>query len=382
MNFWIPVYDLYANQNPADGSYKLSSSIELADSLAVYGQAFSSSTQARWGQWGQYMAADNEGGAGYSFDDIRIYRAIDDVQAIGLDTPVVVACGLNNAVPVKLKLRNSKGSTINNIPVVLRVDGNIVANETITSIAANSSIQYTFTATANLSAPGNHLVEAWVDYATDNVRQNDTAKVNAYHLPLIASFPYLENFETNNGYWYAGGNLSTWNYGTPNSAKIIRAASGNKAWKTNLNGYYTENENSYLYSPCFNLSSMSNPTLSFSLALDMEDCGVTYCDGAWVEYSNDGGTTWNKLGTQGSGTNWYNKNYSGNQLWSQQDYTRWHVATTALPTTNNSNIRFRFVINSDPGVTKEVLLLMIFMCTTMSMVFMILQAPVPLLIKM
>lgn len=353
MSSWIPVYDLYANQNPADGSYKLSSSIELADSLAVYGQAFSSSTQARWGQWGQYMTADNEGGAGYSFDDIRIYRAVDDVQAIRLDTPVVVACGLNNAVPVKLKVRNSKRSAINNIPVVLRVDGNIIANETITFIAANSSIQYTFTATANLSAPGNHLVEAWVDYATDNVRQNDTAKVNAYHLPLIASFPYLENFETNNGYWYAGGNLSTWNYGTPNSAKITRAASGNKVWKTNLNGYYTENENSYLYSPCFNLSSMSNPTLSFSLALDVEDCGATYCDGAWVEYSNDGGTTWNKLGTQGSGTNWYNKNYSGNQLWSQQDYTRWHVATSALPTTNNSNIRFRFVISSDPGVTKE-----------------------------
>ncbi len=29
------------------------------------------------------------------------------------------------------------------------------------------------------------------------------------------------------------------------------------------------------------------------------------------------------------------------------------MATTALPTTNNRNIRFRFVINSDPGVTKE-----------------------------
>lgn len=354
MDTWIPVYDLFANQNSNNGSFKLSSSIEIADSLAAHGQTFTASMQARWGQWGEYMAADNESGAGYTFDDIRLYRAIDDIQAMSIDTPVVIACGLNNAVPVKIKVRNTTGAAINNIPVVLRVDGSIIASEIIPSIAGNSWLQYTFTATANLSAPGNHLVEAWVNYASDNVRQNDTARVNAYHLPMINTFPYLENFESNNGYWYtAGGTNSSWQYGTPLSAKIIRAASGTKAWKTNLNTYYNDSELSYLYSPCFNLSGMTNPTLSFSLSLDIEDCGSSLCDAAWVEYTNDNGLTWNKLGSMGSGTNWYNKNYTGNMVWSQENYTRWHVATTALPTTNNSNIKLRFVFNSDPGVNKD-----------------------------
>ena len=351
---WIPMYDLFANQNKADGSYKLSGSLELNDSLTAHGQSFTSSFQARWGQWGQYMAADNESGAGYSFDNIRLYRAVDDIQMISIDTPVVVACGLNSSVPVKVTVRNTSSVAINSIPVILKVDGSVVATESIPTIAANSTTQYTFNpGTANLSAAGNHTVEVWVNYATDNVRDNDTARITVNSLPYITSFPYLENFETNNGYWYTTSAGSSWQYGIPNSPKITRAASGTKAWKTNLIGYYNDKELSYLYSPCFNVSGMTVPTLSFSLALDLEDCGASLCDAAWMEYSNDGGTSWNKLGAFGSGTNWYNKNYSGNQVWSKQDYTRWHVATTALPTTNNSSLRFRFVFNSDDGLSKD-----------------------------
>jgi Subtilase family/Secretion system C-terminal sorting domain len=352
---WIPMYDLFANQSNADGSYKLSGSLELNDSLAAHGQSFTSSFQVRWGQWGQYMAADNESGAGYTFDDIRIYRAIDDIQLVSIDTPVVVACGLNTTVPVKVTVRNTTGSVINSIPVILKVDGSVVATESIPTIAANSTLQYTFNpGTANLAAPGNHTVEVWVNYTTDNVRDNDTARITVNSLPYITSFPYLENFETNNGYWYTSASgRSSWQYGIPNSPKITKAASGTKAWKTNLIGYYNDNELSYLYSPCFNVSGMTVPTLSLSIALDIEDCGASLCDAAWMEYSNDGGITWNKLGANGQGTNWYNKNYSGNHVWSKQDYTRWHVATTSLPTTNNASLRFRFVFNSDPGLSKD-----------------------------
>ena len=351
---WIPMYDLFANQNNADGSYKLSQSLELNDSLAAYGQSFTSSFQVRWGQWGQYMAADNVSGAGYSFDDFRIYRAIDDIQLVSIDTPVVVACNLNSTVPVKATVRNTSNAVINNIPIVLKVDGLVVATESIPTIAANSSVQYTFNpGTANLSAPGNHTVEVWVNYATDNVRDNDTARITVNSLPYITTFPYLENFETNNGYWYTSSSGSSWQYGTPNSPKITSAASGTKAWKTNLIGYYNDLELSYLYSPCFNVSGMTVPTLSFSVALDLEDCGAGLCDAAWMEYSNDGGITWNRLGAFGQGTNWYNKNYINNNVWSNQDYTRWHVATTALPTTNNTSLRFRFVFNSDDGLSKD-----------------------------
>ncbi len=133
--------------------------------------------------------------------------------------------------------------------------------------------------------------------------------------------------------------------------KIDRAASGSKAWKTGLAGNYNDGEFSYLYSPCFDITGMSNPTLSLSIALDLEDCGTTLCDAAYVEYSADG-KVWTRLGATGQGTNWYNKNYSGEYVWSVQGYTRWHVATIPLPA-NIDRLRLRFVMKSDPYVSKE-----------------------------
>lgn len=351
---WIEVYNLYANQNEPDGSFKLSTSIELSDSLAAHGQNYSASTQLRWGQWGEYLAADNYSSAGYTFDDIRIYKAVNDIQLLSIDTPFHVSCGLNTAVPVKVSVRNTSNTAINNIPIVLKVDGAIIATENIVSIGGSSTIQYTFNpAVADLSVYGEHTISVWVALASDNFKENDTSNVTINHLPLVTSFPYLQNFENDNGYWYADGIRNSWEYGTPVSPKINRAASGSKAWKTNIAGYYNDAETSYLYSPCFNLSGMTNPSLSFSMAMDIEDCGGSLCDAAWVEYSTDGGLQWFKLGTMGTGTNWYNKDYAGEELWSKQDNTHWHVASTSLPTSNNSQLRIRFVFQSDSGLDKD-----------------------------
>jgi len=350
---WIQVYDLYANQNEADGSYKLSSSIELGDSLAAHSQNFSSSFQVRWGQFGRIITADDYGGDGYTFDDIRVYAAKNDVRLVSIDTPIVSSCNLSATTPVKITVRNNANAAISNIPVVMKIDGLVVANETIPAITANTSIQYTFSQKANLTATGRHVIQVWADLTTDSYHDNDSSKVILVNSPVITSFPYIENFENSNGYWYSGGTNNSWEYGTPASAKINRAASGSKAWKTRIAGNYNDLEKSYLYSPCFDISGMSVPTLSFSVALDLEDCGTDLCDEAYIEYSSDG-KTWIRLGTynQAESTNWYNKNYTGGNVWSVQDYTRWHVATIPLPTGLNQ-LRLRFVIITDPAVNKE-----------------------------
>lgn len=348
---WIKVYDLYANQNDPDGTYKLSSSIELSDWLKANLQNFSSSFQVRWGQWGQILTADNYSGAGYTFDDIRLYKAINDIQMISIDTPIVSSCGLNATSPVQVTIRNSATTSISSIPVKYQIDNGSVITENISSINAKATIQYTFTTTADLSATGAHTIKVWVDYPGDSFRENDTASLDFVNSAIITSFPYLENFESGDGGWYAGGKNSSWEYGTPSATKISRAASGSKAWKTNLTGNYNDLEDSYLYSPCYNISGMTNPTLSLSIALDLEDCGSTLCDAGFVEYSSDG-KTWNKLGATGQGTNWYNKDYSGEDLWSVEDYTRWHVATISLPT-GLTNLRLRIALQSDPATNRE-----------------------------
>ena len=133
----------------------------------------------------------------------------------------------------------------------------------------------------------------------------NTLTVIIRNSPTITTFPHLENFEAGDGYWYTTGKNNSWEYGTPNAAKITRAASGSKAWKTNLTGNYKDQQLSYLYSPCYNISGLTNPTLSLSIALDLEDCGNNdgdLCDGAFMEYSADG-VTWTRLGAYNQGKN-------------------------------------------------------------------------------
>lgn len=345
---WIEVYDLNTNAaNP--GLYKKTGSIELSRLLSDSGQLIGSSLQVRWGQFGQYPATDKIFGAGYSFDDIRVYRVINDLQIKSVDVPQVINCGLSNAAEIKISVRNSSASTLMNVPVKYRVNNGAWISEFIPSIEGNDTLQYSFSTKADLSAFNQYTVQAVVDLDSDSFKENDTLTTVVRNSPVVIDFPYLQTFETGDGNWFAEGTNNSWEYGSPSAGKINKAASGARAWKTGLNGNHNNLEFSFLYSPCFDVSGLTNPTLSFSVALDIEDCGATLCDAAWVEYSTDG-INWFKLGSYGTGTNWYNKSTS--QLWSVFSYTNWHVATAALPTGFN-RLRLRFAFRSDPGVTRE-----------------------------
>ena len=345
---WIEAYKLDSADH-LPGTYLKSGSIELSNVLAANGQTLTPSFGVRWGQWGQYQTTDKQTAAGYTFDDIRLYEVFSDVQVVKIDEPSVNSCGLTAATQMKITVRNASNAAVTNVPVHYQINGGTVVSEVIPSIGPRTSVQYTFSTPVNFSQLGANAVRVYVAYGPDTFKENDTAAVTIHNMPVVNAYPHLQNFEGGNGYYYAGGRNSSWEYGTPASGKINSAASGTKAWKTRLSGSYNDNELSYLYSPCFDLTGMTAPTVSFSVALDIEDCGGTLCDGTWVEYSVDG-ENWTKLGTAGTGTNWYNK--SGDQLWSVQNYTAWHVATQALPT-GISRLRLRFVMASDPGVTRE-----------------------------
>jgi hypothetical protein len=347
---WLEVYDLSENQ-AGSGVYKKTNSIEIGDILVANGQTISPGFQVRWGQFGVMMATDNTNANGYTFDDIELYKVTDDIQLLSIDTPITASCGLTANADVSITVRNSANNSLTNIPVHYKTSGGIIVNEIIPMIAGNATMQYQFATKADLSSFGLHKIDAWVDLPSDTYSANDTQTVSLVNSPVISSFPYLENFENGNGNWYAGGENSSWEYGTPASPKINEAASGNKIWKTRLSGNYNDEEKSYLYSPCYNIAGLINPTLSFSLALDLEDCGGTACDMAFIEYSLNG-KAWTRLGNFGEGTNWYNKNYTDKNGWSVENYSRWHVATIPLPN-GAAQVQLRFVMESDPAVNRE-----------------------------
>ncbi len=121
----------------------------------------------------------------------------------------------------------------------------------------------------------------------------------------ISAFPYLENFDgaAPTG-WTSGGTNSSWALAVPTKTIINTAASGTKAWVTNFSSNYNANEQSQVESPCFNMTSLSQPIVEFKVWWNTEFSA----DGAVLQSSIDGGTTWQVVGAMGDPFNWYNDN--------------------------------------------------------------------------
>lgn len=350
---WTPVYTL--NATPASiGGYQPSANIDVTGILAaaVPVQSVSSSFQVKFGEQGytstNSIVQDGDLDDGYSFDDITLTRSSHDIGMLSLVTPLITGiCNLSNAETITVKVRNYSNATALNIAVSYSINGGAVVTENIPSINAFDSVTYSFTHKADLSADQGYTLHSWVSFPGDNYQSNDTLPaVNFQTEPLIASFPYLEGFEADNGHWYTNGINDSWEWGAPAKTIINKAANGSKCWVTNLTGNYNDNELSYLYSPCFDLSSLQKPVLSFSHIFQTEDdCD---CDYHWAEYSTDG-LNWIKLGAVDSGTNWYDN--AARQAW-QLSYAKWHVSSYDIPS-NGNKVRFRIVMSSDPGTNYE-----------------------------
>ena len=350
---WVLAYDLVANQGGL-GQWK-HAFININDVLdtVIPAQPMSTSFQVRFGQQGNTSANDAnpilDQDDGYTFDDISLSEALNDVAITSVVSPSVSGCGMTGTQPVSVRIKNYSSTGFNNVPVYYRINGGSPVAELVPYLAPNSTLVYTFSNIASLAINADYSFDIWVKVSSDNYSSNDSILNYSFHTsPLVTSFPYLEGFENGDGNWYQKGFNSSWQWGTPAKSLINKAANGTKAWVTSLTGNYNNNELSYLYSPCFDLSGLTQPVLSFSHIYSIED-GCP-CDYTWVEYSDNGGITWNRLGTNGTGTNWYNDPTGLNQ-W-RTSFPKWHVASTDIPT-NSSNVRFRIVMSSDAGFNLE-----------------------------
>lgn len=215
---------------------------------------------------------------------------------------------------------------------------------------------------------------------------NDSTK-QVYKVTQITSVtgtnPYITNFNDltdAKSIWISGGQNSSWEWGDPAKDQISTDASadGNRlAWVTNLTGSYNRNEQSWVHSPCFDLSALERPVISFDrrLITDTKDGVVLQINS---KKSATGNTDWITVGTVGDGLNWYNKQFiegaPGGQLtvgWegsTPEDVAGWVTSTIALddylpnvpddpatPTIREDiearkNIRFRFAFGSNSDI--------------------------------
>jgi gliding motility-associated-like protein len=130
----------------------------------------------------------------------------------------------------------------------------------------------------------------------------------------ITAYPHLEDFETA-PVWTSGGAGNDWAWGTPAHPVINSAGSGTKAWCVGgLTGqFYTYGAQSWIESPCYDLSSVPSPVVAFQIYWEVE----RQYDGMVMQASTDGGNSWDNVGAFGdplncNTANWYNEDYVNN----------------------------------------------------------------------
>jgi hypothetical protein len=303
--------------------------------------------------------------------------AIDDVEFF--DKPPVdvgvaelinpgASCGLTASEIITVELQNFGTLDQSGFNVSVIVDGGPVLTEPFPLVlAAGSSLPYSFSVPADLSALGPHTITAWTDLAGDLGPANDTLDIVLENIPVIASFPYTEDFESGSGGWTLEAiAASTWALGTPSGAVIgsppPSTPSSTNSWVTNLSGSYVDNESGSVVSPCFDFTSLSGPEIVFDAWWDSE----SGFDGAQLESSTDGGTTWSLVGSFGSTTadNWYTSNsifgldtYSDQAGWTNATFGSggsggWvRAREDVFALAGESDVRFRFNFGSDGSVT-------------------------------
>lgn len=242
---------------------------------------------------------------GIAVDNIQISEnPLNDLSVISVINPLP-SCGLSANTDVTVRVANLGLNTQVNPELRYSINGgqSWESENMAQTLNYQDTVTFTFTQKANLSAPGMYPVIVKTILTGDQFPQNDSLYKPVMNYPVITP-PYLNDFETSNGYWMGEGLNPTWAYGTPAEATIDHAASGVNAWVTNLTGLHSEPEASTLTGPCIDLTGMLNPHLKMNIWYAYT--GPGYCQ---VQYLDAGGTNWAALGSA-SDPDWYTAGYS------------------------------------------------------------------------
>jgi hypothetical protein len=294
-------------------------------------------------------------GRGVWQTDIPVEIPTDDVKLVQIQSPTLnINCGTVSPI---VEVKNNGTNSISSVTVNYTVDGNpynYVWNGTLASNATT-----TIALPALVLARGTHNLNVTTTITNDAYPDNNNG-LTPFYINDAGTVGVVNNF-TN-----ASDELIAYNEGASGSAweRGVRplgtmGSGGNTVYTSNLTTTnYPDLTKSYLVSQCYDLSSVSNPQISFEMKFDLEqDWDIVY-----VEYSTNFGASWAVLGTMG--TNWYNSDRTqataGNDCyncpgaqWTGTDLT---LKTYSYPLNSlgaPSNVIFRIVFHSDESVNQK-----------------------------
>lgn len=249
-------------------------------------------------------------GEGVSVDNFEIFVPIPlSVQTVSVTTSVpcqFIYPGQPITFAAPIKNNGINPVFIHNATLV--IDGNIVSVDNISytpgTLAPDSTKTHNFNNTW-IASPGFHQVCVYTDTPNgtlDLYQLDDTACATVLVFDSITTgqLPYCTSFETGNT-WVTANSFSycfqnDWQKGTPAKPNLNGAHTGNTAWSTNLTGTYANKDSSGLFSALIRTQQAHCYKMSFYQQYRMEYGS----DGGTVHYSDDYGSSWNRLDFTGT----------------------------------------------------------------------------------
>lgn len=323
---------------------------------------------------GGLFGGTTTGGAGVAVDNIVVRNAADKDLGVTAITGPASGCGLSNG-HVSITIKNYGREEQSSYIVKYSVDGgeNWIEETISTPIAVGATAEYTFNETLSLPTFGTYNLIARTALTDDEDPTNDEAEgfvVSQGLYDANNAYAIFDNVDEDDfvNDWYAAGSNSSWEFGKT-------AVSQNDSiwtWATNPNGPVNPSEESFLYSPCYNLTGMTNPIVKISLkynlsAMDMGDTGDTgdmpfdptsmfgiFGGSLSLQYTVNGGSSWIVVvaGDGDINEGWYTTNMMTGEMsepgWSGNTNGFVTVKTKLnFPSSANlSSVKFRFAFKT------------------------------------
>ncbi|MEI7594455.1 MAG: T9SS type A sorting domain-containing protein [Bacteroidota bacterium] len=278
--------------------------------------------------------------------NILVNEIFDNDLEIQEITSPLSRCYMSNQDSISFIAKNVGMNDISNFSASLKINNGTAITETFSSLMnPGESRSFTFQANHNFSPIGIYNISIIGDLANDNNLLNDTAKKVVEHYNPITTFPYYETFENTDGNWNVGGANASWEHGIANKPIINDASTQNHSWITKTANPTNTNENSYIESPCFDLSGINEPMIRFNMWYQTNWMSET----VKVQVSSDGGNNWVTLGALNDAGNWYNTidGWSGSS-------NQWIEVFHPLDNLGNSpDVKIRIAFRSSPGLSND-----------------------------
>jgi len=238
----------------------------------------------------------------FAFDNFSISAGEpDDIRPVQINLADAGDCApFSNTETISAVIQNNTCRPLFNVPIDIQIDGGGVISEVMPGpIPRFGYYIYTFTATADLSAPGTHTISVTTNLATDGTPANDNLVETRFSAAAINGFPYTEDFNSGNGGWVSRTTNDTRLFVLDTLPYLNGPEGEGSSWHVRTSA---SNNSSYIWveSPEFDFTGLSDPQLYVDIKHSLHNS-----DYFRVEYSINGGTTWTQLGSSADPF-WYN----------------------------------------------------------------------------